>query len=131
MSFIVQYHQRCIVITRRRKKLYIMNNKSYKLCNFDVSAVFYETDVPYVSLYVISLNETHPHLYYQTHIPWYKRTMGNTNYQNRNNTSITSVCCHTCALVTCIRSLIYRILIGSTIDNRGIQPLLVALRRKL
>jgi hypothetical protein len=82
-------------------------------------------------LYAISLNESHPHLYYQTHIPSYKRTMGNKNDQNRKNTNIATVCCHTCALVTCITSHTHRILIGLPIINRGIQPLFVALHRTL
>jgi len=59
MFFIVQYHQRGIVITHRKKKLEIMDDNSYKLYNFDVSAVYYETDVPYVS-FVRHFNERVP-----------------------------------------------------------------------
>jgi len=69
MFFIVQYRQRGIVITHRRKKLEIMDDNRCILYNFDVSAVYYETDVPYVFFVRHIIERSHPHLYYQIHIP--------------------------------------------------------------
>jgi adenosyl cobinamide kinase/adenosyl cobinamide phosphate guanylyltransferase len=62
-----------------------------------------------------------PYLYYQTHIPFQTRTAVRTNYQNVNNTLKPTDCRHTCVLVTCIRTYIYRRMIALPKSNYGIQ----------
>jgi len=42
------YNESGIFITHRKKKLEKMDDNRYKLYNFDVSAVYYGRDVPYV-----------------------------------------------------------------------------------
>ena len=52
------------------------------------------------------------------------------NYQNVYNTLKTTVCCHTCFRVACIRIYIYRKLIGLPMGKSGIEPLLLVLEMK-
>jgi len=92
-----------------------------------LNAAYYKTDVPYV-FFVRHFTEGVPSILVlsNTH-----SVMGHKNYQNKKNTLKATVCCHTCVLVMCIRSYIYRRLTWLPNSNRGIQPLLLALRRKL
>ena len=57
--------------------------------------------------------------------------MEHTNYMNRSNTLKTTVCCHTCVLVTFITSYIYKSLTGLPKSNREIQSILLTVRRKI